>query len=413
MKITVEGLEGLPEVGPGDDLAELIAQSAPQLRDGDVIVVTSKIVSKAEGQLVSAAGPAARQAVIDAQTARLVAAWGDTRIVATRHGFVVAAAGVDGSNTRPGTLLLLPADPDASARRIRAGLRDRLGVQVGVVVTDTFGRPWRAGQTDVAVGAAGVAPVEDLRGRVDAWGNTLGVTVLAVADEVAAAADLVKRKLAGIPVAVVRGLGHLVLDDDGPGAQALVRPLDEDRFPLGATEAARAGVWAAVLGGQAAGGAPPGADLPLLTPVAQPTEERLRDLLRLAGAGDLDGRVRPADRAAGAGPSVGRWYVEVLAPAPHPDGDPTAPGQPAGPPVATTPPSVPGSVTGRLLVEVGRVLERVRVLARAEGLAADWVAHDAIPPADGGAGAPPPDPAAGSAAPRPVLGRLLVSQRSR
>jgi coenzyme F420-0:L-glutamate ligase len=393
VKITVEGLEGLPEVGPGDDLAGLIAQAAPQLRDGDVVVVTSKIVSKAEGRLVTAADAAARRAVIDTQTARIVAAWDDTRIVATHHGFVVAAAGVDSSNTRPGTLLLLPEDPDASARRIRAGLRERLGVRVGVVVTDTFGRPWRSGQTDVAVGAAGLTPVEDLRGRVDAWGNTLGVTVLAVADEVAAAADLVKRKLAGMPVAVVQGLGHLVLDSDGPGASALVRPLAEDRFPLGAAEAARAGVWAAVLGTtsgvEAAAGdeLPPGAQLPLLTPVTDHVGERLRHLVNLVKrttTAGLDWRVHQAGSSdsgssdSGSDPA-GRtpqdhWYVEVRAATPGTAGD-------AGTPAHATPPPA-------LLVEAGRALERVRVLARGEGLVAEWV--------DG-----------------PVLGRLRVAQRSR
>ena len=243
MRYEVRGVPGLPEVRPGDDLAALVAGAAPDLRDGDVVVVTSKVVSKAEGRVLRAAD---REAAIDAETVRLVARRGSTRVVETRSGLVLAAAGVDASNTEPGTVLLLPEDPDGSARSLRAGLRSRLGVTVGVAVTDTFGRPWRNGLVDVAIGLAGLAPLDDLRGRRDAYGRRLDATVTAVADELAAAAELVKGKLAGVPVAVVRGLGHLVTPDDGPGAAPLVRRAEDDLFRLGTAEALREGARAAV-----------------------------------------------------------------------------------------------------------------------------------------------------------------------
>ena len=237
----VWAVAGLPEVQPGDDLAKLICAAAPELADGDVLLVTSKIVSKAEGRLVRADD---REAAIDAEMVRLVARRGPTRIVETRHGFVMAAAGVDASNTAPGTVLLLPEDPDGSARAIRVGVRDALGVNVGVVVTDTFGRPWREGLTDVAIGAAGIRVVDDLRGGLDSHGNELSMTVTALGDELAAAGDLVKGKAGGLPVAVARGLGHLVLGDgeDGPGARALVRSSVNDMFRLGTSEAVREAV---------------------------------------------------------------------------------------------------------------------------------------------------------------------------
>lgn len=226
------GVPGVPEVRPGDDVAELLASAAGDLRGGDVLVVTSKIVSKAEGRLRRWS----REEAIDAETARVVARRGPTRIVETRHGFVLAAGGVDASNTEPGTVLLLPEDPDASARRIRRGLKDRLGVSVAVVVSDTAGRPWRHGLVDVAVGLAGMDPLLDLRGRTDRHGNTLDVTVTAVADELAAAAELVQGKLTGIPAAVIRGLGHLVRVDDGPGVRPLIRSSSEDMFRYGSRD---------------------------------------------------------------------------------------------------------------------------------------------------------------------------------
>jgi coenzyme F420-0:L-glutamate ligase/coenzyme F420-1:gamma-L-glutamate ligase len=230
--LSVTPVSGLPEVTPGADLAAMIETAAPGLTDGDILVVTSKVISKAEGRLVRAD----REQAIDAETARLVARRGETRIVETRHGLVLAAAGVDNSNTPPGTVALLPEDPDASARRLRKDLTGRLGARIAVVVTDTLGRPWRAGQTDAAIGAAGIVPLRDDRGRADAFGNVLEVTVAAVADEIAAAADLVKGKTDGIPAAVVRGLSHLVTADDGPGAAALIRTAAEDMFRYGSAD---------------------------------------------------------------------------------------------------------------------------------------------------------------------------------
>ncbi|MFJ6523536.1 coenzyme F420-0:L-glutamate ligase [Streptomyces filamentosus] len=235
----VWAVPGLPEVAPGDDLAKLIASAAPDLADGDVLLVTSKIVSKAEGRIVAADD---REEAIDAETVRVVARRGTLRIVENRQGLVMAAAGVDASNTPAGTVLLLPEDPDGSALRIRTGLREALGVDVGIVVTDTFGRPWRSGLTDVAIGAAGVRVLDDLRGIADSHGNELNVTVVATADELAAAGDLVKGKATGMPVAVVRGLPHVVGDDGEPGARALVRSAEGDLFRLGTSEAVREAV---------------------------------------------------------------------------------------------------------------------------------------------------------------------------
>ncbi|MEU3912717.1 coenzyme F420-0:L-glutamate ligase [Streptomyces sp. NPDC029721] len=233
----VRALPGIPEVRPGDDLARLIADAAPGLRDGDVLLVTSKIVSKAEGRIVRADS---REEAIDAETVRVVARRGTLRIVENRQGLVMAAAGVDASNTGPGTVLLLPEDPDASAAALRDGLRTLLSVDVGVVVTDTFGRPWRSGLTDVAIGAAGVRVLDDLRGGTDAHGNPLSATIVATADELAAAGDLVKGKAAGLPVAVVRGLGHLV--GGASSARDLVRAPADDMFRLGTSEAVREAV---------------------------------------------------------------------------------------------------------------------------------------------------------------------------
>ena len=228
---------GIGRIEPGDDLVAIIGEAAPWLQDGDVVVVTSKIVSKAEGRLVEvpAEGPereAAREAALQAETARVVARRGATRIVATHHGFVMAAAGIDASNVDRHRLVLLPKDPDASARAIRAGLAERYGRTVAVIISDTMGRPWRLGLTDVALGVAGLAPLRDHRGQVDPYGNELQLTITAVADELAAAADLVKGKLDGVPVAVVRGYSGVAPidapDGDGPGAVALVRRLTRE-----------------------------------------------------------------------------------------------------------------------------------------------------------------------------------------
>jgi len=230
--VTVIGVAGLPEIAAGADLAKLIALAAPELADGDILVVTSKIISKAEGRVISAD----REDAIAAETVRVVARRGPTTIAQTRHGLVLAAAGVDRSNTAPGTVVLLPEDPDGSARRLRKAIGDRLGVQVGVVITDTLGRPWRNGQIDAAIGAAGLAPLRDHRGQSDTFGNLLEVTVAAVADEIAAAGELVKGKTDQVPVAIVRGLAELVTPADGPGGAALIRPAEEDMFRLGPAE---------------------------------------------------------------------------------------------------------------------------------------------------------------------------------
>jgi coenzyme F420-0:L-glutamate ligase/coenzyme F420-1:gamma-L-glutamate ligase len=237
--IRVLPVPGLPEFRPGDDLAAALAGAAPWLADGDVVVVTSKVVSKVEGRLVDAptdpdARDTLRRALVDAETERVLARRGRTLIVANKLGVVQAAAGVDGSNVRRDELALLPADPDASAARLRSALAALLGVDVAVVVTDTMGRCWRVGQTDAALGSAGLAVLHGYGGAHDAEGNELLVTEVAVADEVAAAADLVKGKLAGLPVAVVRGMTPV---DDGSTARELVRPLADDMFRLGTDEA--------------------------------------------------------------------------------------------------------------------------------------------------------------------------------
>ncbi len=239
----VRALAGIPEVVPGDDLAELVLEAAAgTLEEGDIVVITSKVLSKAEGRTRPAAE---REQAIAEETVRVVASRernGHTlRIVENRLGVVAAAAGVDASNTAHGTILLLPEDPDASARTIARDLRARTGLRIGVVITDTLGRPWRAGQTDVAIGAAGVHVIEDLRGVADAAGQTMAVTMPCVADELAAAAELVKHKTQQRPVAVVSGLGRLVGGLDLPGAAAIVRLGADDMFRLGTEEAIEQG----------------------------------------------------------------------------------------------------------------------------------------------------------------------------
>ncbi|SDG86662.1 coenzyme F420-0:L-glutamate ligase [Pelagibacterium luteolum] len=246
-RLTLWGIENIPEIGAGDDLVSIIAHAieamaasddGAALRDGDILVVTSKIVSKAEGMQVPIE---ARDLAIDEDTVRVVAervhAGGTTKIVETRQGLVMAAAGLDTSNVPDGLALRLPRDPDASAKNLCAGLRERTGRKIGIIITDTLGRPWRVGQTDAAIGAAGVQLVDDLRGGVDANGRPLNVTVTVVADELAAAADLVKGKASGIPVAVARGLSRLVGDLDTPGARTLARLGEDDMFRFGSTEA--------------------------------------------------------------------------------------------------------------------------------------------------------------------------------
>ena len=284
-ELSVFGLEGIREIVAGDDLAELILAAAETeglagaagtlLRDGDILAVTSKIVSKAEGRQRAAHD---REQAITEETVRVVATraypGGVTRIVENRQGLVMAAAGVDASNTPDGVVLLLPVDPDASARALCAELRARTGLRLGVIITDTAGRPWREGQTDIAIGAAGVAVLDDLRGTTDAAGKLLNVTAPAVGDEIAGAADLVKGKASGKPVAVVRGLGRLVapLPSEAvsvepsaadplavdPGAAILRRPSANDMFRLGSAEAEALGYARGYAAGVAEARAVPG-----------------------------------------------------------------------------------------------------------------------------------------------------------
>ena len=228
--LTVFGVEGLGEIGPGDDLAASIAAAA-ELRDGDVVVVTQKVVSKAEGRLVEAdhEDSEGRRRLVESQSVRVLRRRGELIIAETPHGFVCANAGVDFSNVPEGRAALLPRDPDRSARRIRDGIRARSGRSVGVIVSDTFGRPWRRGLTDVAIGCAGILAVLDLRGTSDAGGRDLQVTEVAIVDELAGAAELVMGKDRDVPVAVVRG-APAAWFGDGRVADDLLRPAADDLF---------------------------------------------------------------------------------------------------------------------------------------------------------------------------------------
>lgn len=233
-RLEVVAVHGIGEVRPGDEIAELVADAAAAqgtpLADGDCLVVTQKIVSKAEGRLV-ALDPddlAARHALVEQESRRIVRRRGDLVISETHHGFVCANAGIDLSNVEAGHAALLPVDPDSSAHHVRNALRARRDVDVAVIVSDTFGRPWRLGLTDVAIGAAGIAAIVDLRGSEDALGRVLHVTEVAIADEIAAAAELVMGKAAGIPAAIVRGLRA---EWFGAGAaRDLIRDPQDDLF---------------------------------------------------------------------------------------------------------------------------------------------------------------------------------------
>ncbi|SDN86479.1 coenzyme F420-0:L-glutamate ligase [Lentzea jiangxiensis] len=240
---------GLPEFRPGDDLAGAIVTAAPWLRDGDVLVVTSKVLSKVEGRLVRVpADPEERDRIrrahVDAESVRVLARKMRTLITENKLGVVQAASGVDASNVAGDEIALLPVDPDGSAASLRAAVKALLGVEVAVVVTDTMGRAWRMGQTDAAIGSSGIRVLHDYAGAVDEHGNQLAVTLVAVADEIAAAADLVKGKLGGVPVAVLRGFDVV---DDGSTARDLNRPVEEDLFSLGTEEALARGRAEAVL----------------------------------------------------------------------------------------------------------------------------------------------------------------------
>ena len=297
-RLSVVAPDGAPEIGPGDDLPAILVGllGADGLADGDVVAVTSKVVAKAEGRV----RPGDRDAAVAGETVRVVARRGATIIVRTRHGLTLAAAGVDASNVVAGHVVLLPVDPDASARALRRRLHDLTGRVVGVVVTDTAGRAWREGQTDIAIGAAGIRVLEHHVGRTDPYGNPLSVTAPAVADELAGAAELAQGKLAGRPFAVLRGRADVVLpaDDDGPGAAALVRPDDADLFGYGAREA----VLRALAGSLADSLADPvGADPADAAGFGAPaTAEELADALEmLLGirplADDTDLTLTPAD----------------------------------------------------------------------------------------------------------------------
>jgi len=227
-RIEVLAVAGLPEVRPGDDLAALIAGAA-DLADGDVVVVTQKVVSKAEDRLVDIDPEVGHRPLVERESVRILRRRGDLVIAETEHGFVCANAGVDLSNVEAGQAALLPVDSDRSARRIRDALHHRFSVDVAVVVSDTFGRPWRRGVTDVAIGCAGLRPVVDLRGTTDALGRELQVTEVAVVDEISAAAELVMGKAAGVPVAVVRGIDPAWFGD-GSVVDDVVRSPDEDLF---------------------------------------------------------------------------------------------------------------------------------------------------------------------------------------
>jgi coenzyme F420-0:L-glutamate ligase/coenzyme F420-1:gamma-L-glutamate ligase len=247
VSLELTALAALPELRPGDDLGRLLAEAAPpDLGDGDVLAVAHKVVSKAEGRvrrldevtpderaaaLAGEQGKDARlvQAVLD-ESVEVLRAERGVIVCVTRHGFVCANAGVDASNVPEGELVLLPVDPDASARGLRARIGELRGVRPAVVVTDSFGRAWRTGQTDVAIGAAGIVAVDDWRGRVDARGRELRATAIAVADAVAGAADLARTKDGAQPAVLVRGLERFVTVDDGPGAAPLRRARDQDLF---------------------------------------------------------------------------------------------------------------------------------------------------------------------------------------
>ncbi|MYH97267.1 MAG: coenzyme F420-0:L-glutamate ligase [Acidimicrobiia bacterium] len=230
MRLEIFGVEGLPEIEAGDDLAGMIAEAA-DLADGDVVVVTQKIVSKAENAMVAVDpdDPLSHKPVVEQESVRVLRRRGDLVISETKHGFVCANAGVDRSNVDSNQAALLPDDPDRSARRIRDGIRARSEVEVGVIVSDTFGRPWRRGVADVAIGVAGVRPILDLRGTPDAMGRELQVTEVAIVDELAAAAELVMGKTENVPVAVIRGIDPAWFGSGSVQAD-LVRPPNEDLF---------------------------------------------------------------------------------------------------------------------------------------------------------------------------------------
>ncbi|HVS99865.1 MAG TPA: coenzyme F420-0:L-glutamate ligase, partial [Solirubrobacterales bacterium] len=246
-EVRVRPITGLPEIRADDPLGALVAERAGALADGDVVVVSQKVVSKAEGRtrrlssvipatearklaMVLGKEPNLVQLILE-ESAAVVRAERGVLIVETHHGLVCANAGIDSSNVgEDGAVLLLPEDPDASARRLRAEIGDAVDARIGVVIADSFGRAWRIGQAEVAIGCAGLVPIDDWRGRHDAGGRELLATQIAIADEAAAAADLVRDKAAAVPAAVVGGLDRWVTEEDGPGAAAIRRPREDDLF---------------------------------------------------------------------------------------------------------------------------------------------------------------------------------------
>jgi coenzyme F420-0:L-glutamate ligase/coenzyme F420-1:gamma-L-glutamate ligase len=347
-RVEILPVEGLPEFRPGDDLSGAIAAAARWLRSGDIVVVTSKVVSKVEGRLVRVpADPEERDQIrrrlVFDESVRIIARRARTYITENRLGIVQAASGIDASNVAGDELALLPADPDASALALRWGLRERLGVEVAVVITDTMGRAWRVGQTDVAIGSSGLRVLHGYRGQVDRHGNELAVTEIAVADEVAGAADLVKGKLGAMPVAVVRGLA---IGDDTSRARDLVRPVEEDLFRLGTEEAIAEGRRLAAL--------------PTASPGSFTDEPVAEDALRDAAAAALTGRApvrfaHLADRARRKD-VLDELAVEDLYAAPE---------------VVL--------VFGADLFAAGSAVHRLRVALAAAGLGSRWVPTTSLP----------------------------------
>jgi coenzyme F420-0:L-glutamate ligase/coenzyme F420-1:gamma-L-glutamate ligase len=231
-RLELIGVDGIPMIATGDDLPSLLLEATlGDLHDGDVLVVASKLVAKAEGQLVAVDpdDPLSHKPLVERESVRILRRRGDLIISETKHGFVCANAGIDRSNVDDGWALLLPDDPDRSARRIRDVIRFRAGIEIGVIISDTFGRTWRRGQTDIALGCAGIGAVLDLRGSTDAYGHELQVTVTAVVDEIAGAAELIMGKASGIGAVIVRGIDPSLLRESSVAAE-LVRQPHEDLF---------------------------------------------------------------------------------------------------------------------------------------------------------------------------------------
>ncbi|MEQ4301246.1 coenzyme F420-0:L-glutamate ligase [Plantactinospora sp. B6F1] len=379
MRLEVLPVLGIGDVTEGDDLSDLIATAAPWLRDGDVLVVTSKIVSKAEGRLVDVPvdGPereAARAEVLAGETARPVARRGTTRIVQTHHGFVMASAGIDASNVDRSRLVLLPKDPDASARALRAAIRQRHGADVAVIISDTMGRPWRNGLTDVALGVAGMPAIRDHRGEVDPYGNKLNITQMAVVDELAGAGELVKGKCDQVPVAVIRGYLGAADPDDGLGAAALVRDAEHDLFALGTAEARADGLRAAATMAESTADGPVPAVVPAVVRAVVPAPSGGADTGLDRTAVDRTA-VDRALRAVAGSVASGTVWTPVTderrlrdrlgeAGAAH-DGSILLDGTPPG---IDGPPPGPAGGDPAVLIRFGADLHRLRAALAAEGL---------------------------------------------